>query len=116
MGFGCYRVMEGNAQHDAALRAYLERGGNLIDTSANYGDGRSETLVGKVLPDFPRDRVIIVTKGGYIQGQNLALARQRKFPEVVYYGEGIWHSIHPEFLETQVEMSRERLRLDAMDI
>ena len=39
LGFGCYRVMEGNAQHEAALRDYLERGGNLIDTSANYGDG-----------------------------------------------------------------------------
>ena len=116
MGFGCYRVMEGSAQHEAALRGYLERGGNLIDTSANYGDGRAETLVGKVLPDFPRDRVIVVTKGGYIQGQNLTLARQRKFPEVVHYGEGIWHSIHPEFLETQVEMSRERMRLDVMDV
>ena len=116
LGFGCYRVVEGSAMHEAALRAYLKSGGNLIDTSANYGDGRSERLVGKVLPDFPRDRVIVVSKGGYIQGQNLALARKRKFPEVVEYGEGIWHSIHPEFLETQIQMSLERLRLDWMDV
>src|SRR3990167_1549006 len=86
LGFGCYRVMEGNATHEAALRMYLERGGNLIDTSTNYGDGRSEQLVGKVLQDVPRDQAILVTKGGYIQGQNLALAMERKFPEVVEYG------------------------------
>jgi len=120
LGFGCYRVMEGNAQHDAALRDYLQRGGNLIDTSANYGDGRSEMLVGRVLQDvlndFPRDRVIVVTKGGYIQGQNMTLARRRNFPEVVHYGDGIWHSIHPEFLETQIEMSLARMRLTMADV
>ena len=116
LGFGCYRIMEGNAQHEAALRDYLERGGNLIDTSANYGDGRSETLVGKVLQDYPRDRMIVVTKGGYIQGQNMTLARRRNFPEVVHYGDGIWHSIHPEFLETQIEMSLERMRLGMADV
>src|SRR6266404_9463978 len=93
MGFGCYRIAQGNANHERALRDYLDRGGNLIDTSANYGDGQSETLVGKVLSGFPRERVILVTKGGYIQGQNMALAQQHKFPEVVEYGEGIWHCI-----------------------
>ncbi len=110
LGFGCYRVAEGNAAHEAALRAYLEQGGNLIDTSANYADGRSETLVGKLLQDFPREQVIVVTKGGYIQGENMKLALQRKFPEVVEYGEGLWHSIHPEFLETQITRSAERMR------
>jgi hypothetical protein len=35
---------------------------------------------------------------------------------VVHYGDGIWHSIHPEFLETQVEMSRERLGLETVDV
>ena len=102
LGFGCYRVVDGNSEHEAAMRAYLAHGGNLIDTSANYGDGASEELVGRVLRGISRDRVIVVTKGGYIQGRNMALARQRNFPEVVEYGQGIWHSIHPEFLETGV--------------
>jgi aryl-alcohol dehydrogenase-like predicted oxidoreductase len=108
--------MEGNAQHEAALRKYLDRGGNLIDTSANYGDGQSEVLVGRVLQDYPRDQVIVVTKGGYIQGRNMALARRREFPEVVHYGDGIWHSIHPEFLETQITMSLERMKQDMADV
>jgi hypothetical protein len=116
LGFGCYRVADGNAMHEAALRAYLDRGGNLIDTSANYGDGLSEQLVGRVIKAAPRDRVVIVTKGGYIQGQNLRLARERNFPEVVRYGEGLWHSIHPEFLETQLRLSAERLEVETIDV
>jgi len=120
LGFGCYRIMEGSAQHEAALRKYLDCGGNLIDTSANYGDGRSEVLVGRVLQgvlkDYARDRVIVVTKGGYIQGRNMTLARRREFPEVVHYGDGIWHSIHPDFLETQITMSLERMQLGMADV
>ena len=116
LGFGCYRIVDGNAIHEAALRQYLTDGGNLIDTSANYGDGSSEVLVGKVLRDFPREQVIVVTKGGYIQGKNMALARRRKFPEVVEYGEGIWHSIHPEFLESQITMSAERMGQVFIDV
>ena len=115
-GFGCYRVANGNGEHEAALRHYLDRGGNLIDTSANYGDGASEELVAAVLPDYPREKVIVVTKGGYIQGQNMALAEQRTFPEVVHYGHGIWHCIHPEFLQTQIELSLARLQQDRVDV
>ncbi len=115
-GFGCYRVVDGNDNHEAALRAYLARGGNLIDTSANYGDGASEELAGRVLRGLPPERVIVVTKGGYIQGRNMALAQQRSFPEVVEYGPGIWHSIHPEFLETQVERSLARMQRDSVDV
>ena len=116
LGFGCYRINRGSKLHEASLRAYLDRGGNLIDTSANYTDGISELLVGEVLRDYPRDRVIVVTKGGYIQGQNMQLARKHDFPEVVHYGEGIWHCIHPEFLQTQVQRSLERMKLDKIDV
>ena len=116
LGFGCYRVMEGNETHEAALREYLARGGNLIDTSANYGDGRAELMVGKILAEAPEQHAIVVTKGGYIQGQNMALAMKHQFPEVVEYGEGIWHSIHPEFLETQIRRSAQRLRRNTIDV
>ena len=116
LGFGCYRVAAGNPEHEESMRAYLARGGNLIDTSANYGDGASEELVGHVLREVDRGRVVVVTKGGYIQGRNMALAERRQFPEVVQYGQGIWHSIHPEFLKTQIELSLERLRIDETDV
>src|SRR5712692_4666153 len=116
LGFGCYRVGDGNPLHAEALAQYFDRGGNLIDTSANYMDGDSEVLVGRILRDRPRNGVIVVTKGGYIQGRNMALAEERGFPEVVKYGEGLWHSIHPEFLETQVRLSLERMQLEYADV
>jgi len=94
---------------------YLDRGGNLFDTSSNYADGLSEELVGDVLRGRERDSVIVVTKGGYIQGQNMELARRRGFPETVYYGEGIWHCIHPDFLRTQIGLSLERMRTSKID-
>ena len=116
IGFGCYRVLDTNSEHEASLRHYLSRGGNLIDTSANYGDGRAERLLGKVLPEIPREQFILVTKGGYIQGRNLSLAQQRQFPEIVHYGEGLWHCIHPEFLETQIQASLESTGMKFIDV
>jgi hypothetical protein len=116
LGFGSYRVSDDDPVHGDALGLYLERGGNLIDTSANYMDGASETLVGRILRFHPRDRIILVTKGGYIQGRNLKLARERDFPEVVKFGDHLWHSIHPDFLATQVQLSLERLQADYVDV
>ncbi len=116
MGFGSYRINEGNPVHERALRTYLDRGGNLIDTSANYGDGLSELLIGRVLQDYKRDEVIVVTKGGYIQGQNMELAREREFPDTVRYANDLWHNIHPDFLETQIDRSLKRLATDYVDV
>lgn len=116
LGFGCYRIEEDDPAHEAALREYLARGGNLIDTSANYTDGGAERTIGRVLRDVDRSSVIVVTKGGYIQGDNLRLAQQRNFPEVVKYGPGLWHCIHPEFLATQIERSRERMGVATLDV
>lgn len=116
LGFGCYRIAEGVGEHESSLREYLGRGGNLIDTSANYTDGRSESLVGKVLSGNGASGAAVVTKAGYIQGQNMTLAQQQSFPEVVEYGEGIWHCIHPRFLETQLRASCRRLKRDRVDV
>jgi aryl-alcohol dehydrogenase-like predicted oxidoreductase len=88
----------------------------LIDTSANYTDGQSEILVGKVLRSYSRENAIVVTKAGYIQGQNMKLALSQSFPDVVKYGEGLWHCIHPDFLETQLFNSSQRMQLDMIDV
>ncbi|MEP7147019.1 MAG: aldo/keto reductase [bacterium] len=120
-GFGCYRVDISIKQHYAAIYKALTSGINLIDTSANYSDGGSEILVGKVVNDLvtedkiKRENIIIVTKAGYIQGQNYRHASKLKqegkpFEEVVEYSDGLWHCIHPEFLVDQ--LSRQIQRLD----
>ena len=125
-GFGCYRVNAGVTAHANALKKALTGGINLIDTSANYADGGSEQLVGEVLKRLiesgriNREQVVVVSKGGYLQGNNYALSQQRKadgnpFKEVVEYADGLEHCIHPEFLDDQIERSLKRLGLDTLD-
>jgi uncharacterized protein YyaL (SSP411 family)/aryl-alcohol dehydrogenase-like predicted oxidoreductase len=127
LGFGGYRVHADVPTHCAALAKALTEGINLIDTSTNYTDGGSERLVGEVIADLmrakrlSREEVVVVSKIGYVQGQNLELAERRRaegrpFAEMVEYGPGIWHCIHPEWLEDQLTRSLERLRLETLDV
>ncbi len=127
IGFGGYRISLGVEDHRKALEKALEEGCNLIDTSTNYADGESERLVGTVVKDLvakkiiAREEMIIVSKIGYVQGNNLSRAQAREeagkpFPEMVKYGEGIWHCLHPEFLEEQLTLSLDRLGLAALDV
>ncbi|RUM59197.1 MAG: aldo/keto reductase [Persephonella sp.] len=48
------------------IKEGLNKGINVIDTAINYRNMRSEKLIGKVLNDFDRSKVIISTKGGYV--------------------------------------------------
>ncbi|NGZ01435.1 MAG: hypothetical protein CV090_00090 [Nitrospira sp. WS238] len=127
IGFGTYRVDTHNAEYRDALRQALRGSCNLIDTSTNYTDGDSERLVGSVLGELvasgeiQRNEVIVVSKIGYVQGQNLKLAQEREkaghpYQEVVKYGDGIWHCIHPDFLADQLALSLDRLGLTTLDI
>ena len=46
-------------------RAFLDAGGNFLDTGATYGDGDSERVIGGLIGTlFNRDDVIIATKAG----------------------------------------------------
>jgi aryl-alcohol dehydrogenase-like predicted oxidoreductase len=46
-------------------RAFLDAGGNFIDTAATYGDGDSERVIGGLIGTlFNRDDVVIATKAG----------------------------------------------------
>ena len=125
-GFGCYRIDPRVEEHHLALRQALTSGVNLIDTSSNYGDGGSETLVGMVLEKLfaegalSRDQVVVVTKAGYLQGSNYVESQERKnqgrpWPELVEYAPNLEHCIHPEFLASQLIASLDRLCLDAVD-
>ena len=125
-GFGGYRVDVSVAEHRQALEHALRSGINLIDTSANYADGGSEQLVGVVLADMikrgeiDREQVVVVTKAGYLQGENLELSRQRKgegvpFPDLVVFDAELEHCIHPVFLAEQLTRSLQRMQLTHID-
>jgi uncharacterized protein YyaL (SSP411 family)/aryl-alcohol dehydrogenase-like predicted oxidoreductase len=127
VGFGGYRVDTEEPEHREALRKALLEGSNLIDTSTNYSDGDSERLISSVLADLAkaetltREAVVVVSKIGYVQGQNLKKAEAREkagqpYPDMVKYGDGIWHCLHPEFLADQLEASLDRLGLATLDV
>jgi diketogulonate reductase-like aldo/keto reductase len=46
---------------EAAMRTGIELGMTLIDTAENYGDGRTESMIGRVIAG-QRDRVFLVSK------------------------------------------------------
>ncbi|MBK7585497.1 MAG: DUF255 domain-containing protein [Myxococcales bacterium] len=127
LGFGAYRVDAHTAEHAAALEEALETGVNLIDTSTNYTNGESEQLIGEVIAELTRsgklwrDQLIVVSKIGYVQGKNLELAEEREntaraFPEMVKVGPGLWHCLHPLWLEDQLTRSLDRLGLETLDV
>ncbi|EMF43734.1 oxidoreductase, aldo/keto reductase domain protein [Leptospira interrogans serovar Canicola str. LT1962] len=49
IAFGSYRVGLESTEHEKSIELSLSMGFNVIDTSSNYGDGESESLIGKVL-------------------------------------------------------------------
>lgn len=126
-GFGAYRIDYRVKEHFDSLEYAISKGINLIDTSANYSDGGSEILIGNVLGDLinrniiKREEIVIVSKGGYIQGKNLEAARKMKadgvgYSDVTEYAENIWHCIHPDFLKDQITLSLERMKLETIDV
>lgn len=120
VGCGTYRL-EGQDVQIEALKKALLNGVNLIDTSSNYMDGYSEATIGYVLMELAnanklsREQTVIISKVGYLQGT--ALEQYRKTPpkEYVEINDQLWHCIHPDFLEQQIEGSLKRLNVDTID-
>jgi aryl-alcohol dehydrogenase-like predicted oxidoreductase len=67
LGFGCgavggLMVRGAPADQDRAIGSALDAGINYFDTAVQYGDGVSETNLGRVLRGKPRDSVYVGTK------------------------------------------------------
>ena len=127
IGFGTYRCQQNNEVHFQALQSAIQKGCNIIDTSANYMDGMAESLIGDVINQeivwgkLQREEMVLVSKVGYIQGQNLDIAQnkekeQKPFPEVVQYSPGVWHCIHPYFIKDQITRTLSRMHIDTLDV
>lgn len=117
VGFGAYRVSIRSEHHYKALKKALDEGCSVIDTSANYTDGESEQLIGKVLKET-NHHPLLISKAGYIQGRNLkeVMANQTLQMEMVDFAEDMKHSIHPVFLQHQLEKSLEHLGVECIDV
>ena len=67
LGLGTMTWGRDTDEHEAAdqCRAFIDIGGNFLDTAATYGDGDSERVIGGLIGTlFARDEVIVATKAG----------------------------------------------------
>ena len=67
LGLGTMTWGRDTDEHEAAdqLKVFIEAGGTLLDTSASYGDGESERLIGQLLASVvDREEVVLATKAG----------------------------------------------------
>jgi len=78
IGQGSWHIGQGRhpaAEEEEALRTGLSLGMTLIDTSGNYGEGRSEELINRVIAG-QRDRAFVVSKveANQVTGDDMAHA------------------------------------------
>lgn len=97
---GGHNLFAGLADSDgeALVRAALDQGIILLDTAYRYGDGRSEEIIGEVLKDYNRSKVVIASKAAHDPARDFAFNNS------------------PEFLKQSVEDALKRLQTDYIDI
>jgi aryl-alcohol dehydrogenase-like predicted oxidoreductase len=122
---------ETDRAYEAALRAALTGGINLIDTAVNYRFQRSERNIGKVLAELTsagtlrRDEVVLATKGGYITFDGAMPPNPRAWFEEHFVRTGVVgagdiaggsHCMTPKYLAAMLDTSRRNLGVETIDI
>ncbi len=79
-----------------SVKVALDCGMNYIDTAAYYGRGLSELLLGRILPDLPRESLVISSKLGRYAPAHFDFSASR--------------------VRESVDISLERMRLETIDI
>ena len=102
------------------LDAFVDAGGTMIDTADVYSawapghvGGESETVIGNWLKRDPakRDKVIIATKVGFLDGKLEKVSYDGKADSVEYVA-----SLHPEVIARGAEASLKRMGIDTIDL
>lgn len=92
----------------AAIQAAVDAGITLIDTAPAYGQGTSETIVGKAL-EGRRDKVVLATKCGLVWH----MQKGKHFFD--YEGRPVHRYLGKESIIHEVEQSLKRLKTDYID-
>jgi len=124
MTFGTARWGLDEAGSAAVFNAYVEAGGNFIDTADVYAGGRSEEMLGSFIAERKlRDHLVIATKAGFAAGQGVHAGgngakhlyaalegslRRLRTDYIDLFWVHVWDSVTPaeELLETMVAMVR----------
>jgi aryl-alcohol dehydrogenase-like predicted oxidoreductase len=133
LGIGTY-LGNWDAATDAgyveAIEKFVESGGNVVDTAANYRFQRSERSVGAALGNlsakgFARDEIFVATKGGYLPFDGAPPADARAYFQKEFVDRGIAtfddlvggsHCMTPAYLQSQIDQSLGNTNLDALDL
>ena len=121
---------ETDENYKTAIVKFVESGGNVIDTAANYRFQRSERNIGSALKDlfengFSREEIFVATKGGYLPFDNEPPTDVSKYFEENFVKKGIAksedlvggsHCMTPDYLQSQIDQSLENMSLDALDL
>jgi aryl-alcohol dehydrogenase-like predicted oxidoreductase len=100
MTFGTARWGSGESASRDVFNAYIDAGGNFIDTADVYSSGRCEEMLGQFIAErAARQRVVIATKSGFATGQGLHTG-----------GNGARH------VHSALEGSLKRLQTDHVDL
>lgn len=113
-----------------AIVKFVESGGNVIDTAANYRFQRSERNIGEALQKlnengFSREEIFICTKGGYLPFDAEPPSDVRGYFEEHFVEKGIAgfedlvggsHCMTPDYLQSQIDQSLRNMKLNALDL
>jgi len=123
-----------DARYVRSIRHAVRSGINVIDSAINYRCQRSERAIGAALreamaaAEIERDEIFVCTKGGYLPLDGSPPASraeykayvQREFLDtgVIPPGELVadGHCIAPEYLDHQIDRSRENLGVRTVDL
>ncbi|MDN6900220.1 aldo/keto reductase [Oenococcus sicerae] len=97
---GGHNLFAGLADSDGTdiIKTALQENISLLDTAYMYGLGKSEELIGDVLKDYDRSKVVIATKAAQDPANDLRPNNQ------------------PDFLKKSVDSALKRLKTDYIDI
>lgn len=97
---GGHNLFDGLKDEDgvAVVKAALNDGISLLDTAFMYGLGKSEEIIGDVIQDYDRSKIVIASKAAQDPNNNLKPNND------------------PKFLKKSVDEALERLNTDYIDI
>jgi aryl-alcohol dehydrogenase-like predicted oxidoreductase len=114
---------------DSIVR-FVELGGNVIDTAANYRFQRSERSIGSALKllaekGFQREELFICTKAGYLPFDGEPALNVREYFEENFVKKGIAshedlvagsHCMTPAYIQSQIDQSLQNMGIETIDL